>query len=272
MGAAIRSNSSRGVRAQHWFLSGLLTFCIASPCSSHQKWLWPNRFVAEKAPVWLSFDVTWSDEPFNAEKGVGDQPLSIVDPAGGRESPSRIFIGKTKSTAEAELVREGTYRVEAVDPLAYWTRVEKDGHEQWIKKPKNVVTGAKITRADLYWAKAVAYITVGKQTEMRTSDKADPLDLVPLTHPNEIPAGRPLELRVLSYGAPLPSAEIRVFGPNNTGHEPIQSTKCDDQGLGKIQIDKAGRYLFTCEIERKVADDPKADVHSFHLYLTLLIH
>jgi uncharacterized GH25 family protein len=260
-----------GLNVKQWVLTSILALCIASPCCAHQKWLWPNRYFVEKAPVWLSFDVTWSDVAFAAEKGVGDQPLSIVGPIGRRESPARIFIGKTKSTAETELTKEGTYRFEAVDPLKYWTRVERNGDEQWLDKAKDEVRNEKVTRADLYWAKAVAYVTVGKESELQPPDKTDPLDIVMLTHPNQLRVDSPIKLRVLSYGKPLPRAEIKMFSPDSTGHEPGKIINTDDQSMGETRIEKPGQYLFTCEVERKVANDPKADIHSFHFYLAAII-
>jgi hypothetical protein len=248
-----------------------LPICAPNLCSAHQKWLWPNRFAAEKAPVWISFDVTWSDVAFAAEKGVGEQPLSVVGPTGRRQSPARVFVGNTKSTAEAELTEEGTYRLEAVDPLSYWTRIEKDGSERWLKKPKNEVTEAKITRADYYWAKAVAYVSVGKQSELPASNAADPLDIELETHPSQIAARRPIITRVISFGKPLSNAEIKVFSANATGHDPLEIVKCDADGRAEMQLATPGKCLLACEIERNVADDPHADIHSFHFYLTLLV-
>jgi hypothetical protein len=238
---------------------------------AHQKWLLPNFFVAEKAPVWLSFDVTWSDKPFTAEAGVGVQPISVIGPDGISQSPTGMFVGKTKSVAELELTKPGTYRLEAIDPLAYWTQVEKDGKEQWTRKPKNEVAGLQIKRSDLYWSKAVAYVTVGEPAELPPPNNEDPLDILLEKHPNRVTVGEPLNFRVVSYGKPLPNAEINLFAPNSSGHEPSQHVTCDNDGRAAITIETAGRFLVVCQLERKVTDDPKADLHAFNVYLTLEI-
>jgi hypothetical protein len=244
---------------------------MTSRCAAHQKWLSPNFFVSEKGPVWLSFDVTWSDQPFAAEAGVGERPLWVVEPSGKRAAPPHVFVGKTKSVAEVELTQPGTYRLESVDPVSYWTRIEEDGKERWIAKPKNEVTGAKITRSDLYWSKAVAYVTLGEPTEIPPPDDAEPLAIRTDSHPNQIRAGQPLELRVLSYGKPLGKAKIKVFSPDSAGHDPEQEIACDENGIAAFEAGSPGRYLLSCESEREVADDPKADIHSFNFYLTLQV-
>jgi uncharacterized GH25 family protein len=232
--------------------------------------LWPNRFVVEKAPTWISFDVTWSDRPFEAEEGVNDRPLAVVDPDGRSSAPDRALVGRTKSTAEAELKREGTYRLESIDPLTFWTQVERDGKSQWLKKPKSEVTGERVTRADLYWSKALAYVTVGKSSAATSLD-ADPLAISLTTHPNGIAAGKPVEFKVLSYGKPVERAELKVFDSKASGHDPSATIKCDETGVGKLAFESPGRYLVACQLEREAKDDPNADVHSFNVYLTLSV-
>jgi uncharacterized GH25 family protein len=237
--------------------------------SAHQKWLLPNFFVAEKSPIWLSFDVTWSDRPFLAESGVGKQPLEVVLPDGRREEPASVFVGKTKSVAEVELTEPGTYRLEAIDPLTYWTQVVEGGKERWLRRPKNEVQGQQIKRSDLYWSKAAAYVTVGEPADVPAADDSHPLDVLPARHPNRLAVGETLELKVVSYGKPAPGLEIKVFGPDSTGHEPTDMVQCDEKGGATYKLPAAGRLLLACQLERDAPEDPKADLHSFNVYLTL---
>jgi uncharacterized GH25 family protein len=91
------------------------------------------------------------------------------------------------------------------------------------------------------------------------------------THPNEITAGNPVEFKVLSYGKPVEHAEIKMFDSNSDGDAPTKTVKCDDRGAGKLEFDAPGLYLLACQLEREVKDDPKADIHSFNVYLTLQV-
>lgn len=249
-----------------WLLAAWL---LAVPANAHQKWLWPNRFEAEKGPVQLSFDVSWSDRPFTAEDGVGDKPLNVVEPRGRSTSPERTFVGKTKSTAECELSQPGTYRLESIDPLAYWSKVETDGQTKWLKLGKDELGDKKSLRSDLYWSKAIAYVTLGEPTPSPGLD-TDPLSIATSLHPNAIEAGQPLTVTVRTFGSPLPAAKVSVFHQSSEGHEPLYSAACNQAGQGELKLDMPGMYLLACEHEQKVTDDPKADLHSFNVYLTLL--
>jgi hypothetical protein len=249
----------------------LATLLLCDACSAHQKWLLPNFFVAEKGPVWLSFDATWSDRPFVAESGVGAKPLWVVHPDGRRETPPDVYVGKTKSVAEMQLSQPGTYRLESIDPLAYWTQVEQDGKSKWLPKSKNEVVGQKVTRSDLYWAKAFAFATLGKPTGVPPTDDTEPLDLRLTQHPNQLAVGDKLELQAVSYGKPLANAKVNIFGPEAAGHDPTTVITTDKNGKCSYELQTAGKFLFVHQLEEKRNDDPKADLHSFNIYLTLEI-
>lgn len=251
------------------FCALIVPLILSAVCSAHQKWLWPNFFVAEKGPVWLSFDATWSDRPFVAESGVGAKPLWVVHPDGRRETPPDVYVGKSKSVAEVQLSQPGTYRLESVDPLAYWTQVDQNGKTKWLPKSKNEVQGQAITRSDLYWAKATAYVTLGKATAVPPADDSEPLDLRPTQHPNRLALGDTLELSAVSYGKPLANAKINVFGPEASGHDPTSVVTADKNGNATFELTSAGKFLFVQQLEEKRTNDPKTDLHSFNIYLTL---
>ncbi len=253
------------------FVTVLCLYLGTNPAiaAAHQKWLWPNLFRASKAPVWISVDVTWSDRAFTATDGTGEQSIIIFGPDGSRSSPSSVFVGKTKSTAEIELTRPGVYRFEAVDPPTYWTQLRVNGKDQWKKAPKNEVSGGEIIRADLYYAEAVAYVSIGDATPLPAVDPTDPLEIHLSAHPSQLSAGSPIEFQVLSYGKPVVKAKVNVFGEGGDGHHPLETVNCDDQGRGKVQLKTPGRHLLSCELELAVKDDPKADMHAFNSYLTI---
>jgi uncharacterized GH25 family protein len=237
--------------------------------TAHQKWLWPNLFRAPKGPVWISVDVTWSDRAFTATDGTGEQEIVILGPGGSRTSASEVFVGKTKSTAEIELTKSGAYRIEAVDPSTYWTQLRVNGKDQWKKAPKNEVSGGEIVRSDLYYAEAVAYVTIGDATPLPAVDPADPLEIQLSDHPSRLSVGSPIEFAVMSYGKPVAKAKVNVFGEDGDGHHPLAVVDCDAQGRGKVQLKTPGRHLLSCELERAVQNDPKADIHAFNAYLTI---
>ncbi len=75
----------------------------------------------------------------------------------------------------------------------------------------------------------------------------------------------------MSYGKPVEHAELKVFDSKANGDDPTKTIKCDEHGVGKLEFETPGKYLVACQLEREVKDDPKADIHSFNVYLTLMV-
>jgi uncharacterized GH25 family protein len=244
---------------------------FAPSATAHQKWLWPNVFVTPQAPVWISVDVTWGDRAFIASEGTGEQSVTFMGPDTRRETAASAFIGKTKTTAEMELTVPGTYRIEAVDPATYWTQVRVNGREQWKKAARNEVSAGEIIRADLYYAEAIAYVTVGDATPIAKHASSDPIEIQLTAHPSTLTAGKPIEFQVLSYGKPAKGATVKLFDETTDGHNPQSVAVCDEQGRGALRAKAPGRHLLSCELELPVKNDLKADMHAFNAYLTVQV-
>ena len=251
--------------------AGVSLFILVSlPAQSHQAWVFPNFFEAPQAPVWLSFDVTWGDHLFVAgQAGSGLNELRVVGYDGHDITLANRFVGKTKIVGEVQLTREGTYRVEASAPATYWSRIVTSEGEKWLRKSKDQVRGSEIARADLYWSKAVVFVTVGKPSDVARRSGEDPLELELLEHPNQLTAGMIIKLRALSQGEAVSGQEIKVFAEAADSHKPMLAGMSDKQGLCELKLDEPGRYLLVAQQETTVKDDPKADIFSYNFYLLI---
>ena len=238
------------------------------PIHAHQAWVLPNFFEAAQSPVWLSFDVSWSDHLFHAgHTGSSLNELQVIGSDGESLTLAGKFEGKTKIVGEVELTREGTYRIEASAPPTYWTRVATDQGEKWLRKSKDQVQGAKVVRADLYWSKAVTFVTVGKRSKTPSSAGKDPLELELLDNPADWNRGQKFRLRVLAQGKAVAEQAVKVFAEGADSHEPMLVSTSDQQGVCVLKLDKPGKYLFVAQQETAAKDDPKTDLYSYNFYL-----
>ena len=250
------------------------TFCLlvqaSLPVQGHQAWVLPNFFETTQAPVWLSFDATWGDDLFAAgHSGSGLNDLRVIGPSNRDIALANEFVGETKVIGEVELNVEGTYRIEASSPATYWTRVASAEGEKWYRKSKDQVQGEKITRADLYWSKAVVFVTVGARSAVMMRSEKDPLELELLHHPSDLTVGKTIQMRVLSKGKVVANQAIRVYVEGTHGHEPKFVRNSDQEGVCALRLNHPGRYLLVVQQDRAAVDDPKTDTHSLNFYLLI---
>ncbi len=145
-----------------------------------------------------------------------------------------------------------------------------DKQEKWLRKSKDLVGDAKIVRSDQYWSKAVAYVTVKTATKGPLVSQEDPLELVPVDHPNEIFVGTEFRARLLVSGTPLPNHSIKVFAEGTRGHDTTLTKKTNQDGILKVKLDKVGRYLLVAQREKETPGNPLADIQSLNFYLMVL--
>ncbi len=252
-----------------------LVVCTTALCSmpsrvsAHQQWVLPNFFVTDtkEDSVWLSFEHTLGDQRFLPSLGPGPAMLWLIGPNDEHSSPSFAYTGKTRTIAETELKTPGTYRIVTEEPEAYWTKLVEGDKKRWVRMPRDRVVGKKIEVAKRYWATAIAYVTFRTRTRGPLAPQGDPLELVPLDHPNAISVGKPFRLRLLAQGAPLSGREIKVYSEATAGHDATRVVKSGADGRVQFTFAKAGRYLISVRHEVPMKDDPKADAHSFSVHL-----
>ena len=163
---------------------------------AHQRWVLPNFFVTdtEEDTVWLGFEYTLGDQRFAPSLGPGPSMVWVTGPVDERTTPSFVFTGKTRTVAEIELKKPGTYRVATEHPEIYWTQVVDGEKKRWLRMSRDRAAGKKIETSKRYWSKTLTYVTFRTETTGPLAARGDPLELVALDHPNAIRAKQPFRV------------------------------------------------------------------------------
>ncbi|MCG8417057.1 MAG: DUF4198 domain-containing protein [Proteobacteria bacterium] len=238
---------------------------------AHQQWVMPNFFVSESDgnSVWLGFEHTLGDRRFVPSVGPGPAMLWVTGPDDEHTAPSFVSTGKTRTLAEIELTRPGTYRITAEEPEAYWTKIKDGDERRWLRLPRDRVVGKTIEVSKRYWAKAITYVTFRQQTTGPLAAQGDPLELVPIDHPSAIRAGKPFRLQVLAKGQSLSGQEIKVYDEAGHGHDATMTLLSRADGKAQLRLTKPGRYLLSVRREVPASGDPGADAYSYSVYLMI---
>ena len=252
-------------------LGVVTTLLPLRPAHAHQQWLMPNFFVAagDDERTWLSFEHALGDDRFIPSLGPGPALLWVTGPNDERTAPSSVFTGKTRTVAEVELVKPGTYSIVADEPPSYWTKLKEGGKTRWVPQSRDRVSGKKIEVSKRYWTKSITYVTFRKPTRGPLTSRGDPVELMPVDHPNEIIAKQPFRVRVLSKDAPLPGRTIKVYGEATKGHDPTFIAKSGADGRSELRFPEPGRYLVSVTYEVPAKNDPKADAYSYSVNLMI---
>ena len=104
-------------------LAALLTLSPAA--QAHKLWLLPSHTVVSEAQ-WITVDASVSNDIFDVDRPFPLQGLTVTGPDGKEAPVDHRFEGNRRSSFDAELSEEGSYRITLFRPM-YMAFYQLDG-------------------------------------------------------------------------------------------------------------------------------------------------
>lgn len=260
-------------------MKSLARLCLPLVCSlalsaplvnAHTPFLVPTSFEPLHQG-WVSLDAGFAEVFFQPEVAFDKGNFQVLTPKGEWVAPARLEQFTTRSLVEYQTKDEGTYRFSTgVRKAAIFRMYELNGERKHSRDPKEALPkGAKLL--DHYQSVTLAetYVTLKAPTQIALKPYNQGLEIVPVTHPNDVYAGEAFAFKVLLDGKPLADNEVSLFtGYDGNEHEKeTLKVKTDKEGKAEIKLDNTGVYLLYA---RKSAPAPKgADAPNYGYVYTL---
>jgi uncharacterized GH25 family protein len=231
-------------------------------CLAARAWLLPSQTIVARAGGWVTFDAANSDDLFSFNQGAMpvDQ-LSVIGPDGSAVAAQNIANGKTRSSFDLELRAPGTYRVAVAGDtvMAHW---EEEGKpKRWrgtaAEMAAKIPANAPKLEVEQMQRRVEAFVTVGTPTGLKESGVG--LELVPITHPNDLYAGESAKFRFLLDGKPARDLEVKIIaGGTRYRDAPDAMSLRTDQGGGiTVTWPASGFYWLDAAVDDERATVPK---------------
>ncbi|ABM01013.1 DUF4198 domain-containing protein [Shewanella amazonensis] len=247
---------------------------------AHDRWILPTHFnvsAEDGKGVWISADVSASNQVFEVDKPFGAEDVLIVTPEGNTDRPSSSYRGSRRSVFDYQLTGEGTYRLEKEAKPRYFSRYKIKGQDTPVRSnldkaatraamPKDAVE----LESALYFSRVESYVTLNKPSDKAFAPKGEYLELVPVTHPADFVEGEPLSLKLLFNGKPAEGVKVNVVADGTRYRNQIEevSLVSDKAGLVQFTPARAGRFLLHAEYEEAMKDTRLADKTVSEIFLT----
>ena len=245
-------------------LTAVTALCLSSAANAHRAWIKPDATVLSKENAWVTFDAAISNEIFARDYvAFRLDAVKAYAPNGEEISLLNSFTGKTRSVFDLQLTQPGTYKVvQATSNLqARW--VDDNGERQfWPGRgvvPKagdferQVPKQANNLEVSEFSRRVETFVTNGMPTETVLLPTNKGLELVPITHPNDLYAGETAQFELLINGEPAAGAEITVIqeGMRYRAQQNEITLTSDTNGEFSVAWPSAGQYF----IEINYQDD-----------------
>lgn len=200
-------------------LAAAALIALAAPASvhAHRMWMLPSATVVSGTDVWVTIDAAVSNDLFYFEH----QPLrgdpKVIAPDGSEGAVENKATGRYRTTFDVHLTQKGTYKVALVNEGvmgSYMLNGERKMLPRGTTKAAlataipagatEVQTSENVTRNEVFITSGAPTTTVFKPTGRG-------IELVPVTHPNDLVAGETATFQFLLDGQPYANQPVTVI-------------------------------------------------------------
>jgi uncharacterized GH25 family protein len=222
---------------------------------AHRPFIVPSETVLAR-PGWVTFDGAVSNDLFY----FNHQPLrlnnlQVLGPDGQPVEITNSNTGKFRSTFDVQLTQPGTYKV-AVTNNSLNAQYETAAGERrrWRGTPEQlseIPADAKNVRITQQQQRNETFVTAGKPNDVVLKPTGVGLELVPVTHPNDLVAGEPINFKFYLDGKPAAGVEVDVVPGGTRWRDKQNESKytTDKDGLVTMTWNAPGMYWLQADIQ-----------------------
>lgn len=255
------------MRVQLLLLSAVAAAMVSTSAHAHRAWLEPSATVLSGDEAVVTVDAAISNTLFHPDHvAMSVDGIEVTGPDGEQVDIMNAAKGRYRSVFDVELEQQGTYKIASASGglRAFW-RDEDGNRNMWPGRGEQadesefadaVPADAKDLTVSRGWRRIETFVTVGMPTEEALQPSNQGLELVPVTHPNDLYATETATFTLLIDGEPATGAEVEVVpgGMRYRNSQEAITTTANEQGEIKITWPEAGMYF----LEASYRDDKAA--------------
>ncbi|MFT3763412.1 MAG: DUF4198 domain-containing protein [Pseudoxanthomonas sp.] len=251
-------------------LAALIAAALPFSAIAHKQWLVPSQAVVNGSDVWVTFDAAVSNQLFYPDHvPMRVDGIVVTAPDGNAAQVQNASTGKYRSTFDVQLQQQGTYRIANVGGglFATWDTAESLAEKEKAKAEGKPVAGPGAPRPAGFLRNATAedlatkvpkdaknlqvtesanrvetFVTNGDTTPIKPIGKG--LELVPVTHPNDLFAGEAATFKIYLDGKPAAGLEVEAIrgGTRYRNAQDELKATTDANGQFSLTWPEAGMY------------------------------
>jgi uncharacterized GH25 family protein len=235
------------------FSKTLIAVALAGAAVSahaHKPWLLPSSTYVEAKEPWITVDAAVSEGLFEIDHlPVKLDGIAVTGPDGAIVPLENAQTGKLRSTFDVKMAKPGTYRVALVaqSVMASWkvngeTKRFRGTEEGFAREVPADAQELQVTRTA---SRLETFASANKTDEAVFKPTGVGLELVPVTHPNDMRAGEKATWRFLLDGKPAANQAFSLIpgGVRYRGTLGEIRQNTDAKGEITFTIPEAGMYL-----------------------------
>lgn len=243
-----------------------LLLALAAPAAfAHKAWVLPSQTVLSGEKPVVTFDAAVSNDLFYFNHvPLRLDNLAITAPDGSTLDATGKATGRYRSVFDLELTQPGTYRIAVVNAGINASWKENGQPKRWRGNAQTFATevpkDAQELKVNESASRVETFVTLGSPTTTALKPSGKGLELVPVTHPNDLFAGEEAKFRLQLDGKPAANIDVEVVrgGTRYRNAQDEIAVKTDANGEFGVTWPEAGMYWLEATTEDQQASVPGA--------------
>ena len=226
------------------FAAGVALAALAAvPASAHRQWMMPSSTVVSGDDVWVTVDAAVSNDLFYFEH----QPMRLDAmkawaPDGTEAAIENKSTGRYRSTFDVHLTQKGTWRIASVADMLMGS-YDLNGKTERLPRgttaanlAERVPAGATNVKTAEANNRNEIFVTVGEPTTTLFKPVGKGIELVPVTHPNDLIAGETATFQFLFDGKPTAGLPVTVIHGGIRYRDQLGQIDLTTGADGKVEV------------------------------------
>ena len=225
-------------------LAAAALIALATPAAvqAHRMWMLPSATVVSGDDVWVTIDAAISNDLFYFDHHPLRGDPKVFAPDGSEGQVENKATGRYRTTFDVHLTQKGTYKVAIVNEGimgSYMLNGERKMLPRGTTKAAlatAIPAGATDVRTSENVTRNEVFITSGAPTTTVFEPTGKGIELVPVTHPNDLVAGETATFQFLLDGQPFPNQAVTVIPGGIRYRDKLNQMDLKTDAEGKVQI------------------------------------
>jgi uncharacterized GH25 family protein len=226
-----------------------LATVIPATALAHKAWMMPSQTVIAGTNPWITVDAAVSNDLFYFNHvPLRTEGLVITAPDGSKVEAQNLATGKYRTVFDVELKQQGTYRIATVNSGLSGSWEEDGKPKRWRGTPASFATEVPKDAKNLQVSQSIGrietFVTNGSPNDTALKTTGEGLELVPVTHPNDLFAGEEAKFKLLVDGKPAAGLEFEITRGGTRYRNAQEEIKVTTNAQGEFSVTwpEAGMY------------------------------
>ena len=198
--------------------SAALAAALVYPAAAHRQWMMPSATVLSGDDVWVTVDAAVSNDLFYFEhQPMRTNTVKAWAPDGTEMKIENASTARYRSTFDVHLLQKGTYKIASVNTSVMGSYTLNGKTERLPRGTTSenlaqaIPAGATNVQTAENTNRNEIFVTVGAPTDTALKPTGKGIELVPVTHPNDLIAGETATFQFLLDGKPASGLKVTVI-------------------------------------------------------------